>query len=420
MDPPPNGYKHLSSKMRNKVISHLLGSMENGVLPRGKLLELSLIYGVHRATISRLWARATISRATLLANSPELISRRFGQEHNLKYPSEELRPAMLEIPFNSRPTQRAFAHELGVSQSVVKKALFDGLIRPHTNNVKPPLTEHNRLQRVEYALSKRNKDDTTQFADMMDVVHVDEKWFNCTERIQRGYLVEGEEPPERVAGLHIGKVMFLCAVARPRPGFNGKIGMWPIGEWVAARRNSRNRPAGTLEWKNVPVTKEIYKGLMIDEVLPAIMEKWPGSERVVIQQDGAKPHGITDDPEWLEAVEETQFPFVLETQPPNSPDLNILDIGFFRVIQSLNAKNHKNTSALITAVDIAFNNYGEDGQDGLANCFLTLMTTCNQIIDHQGGNHFPIVRMRKSVLRRAGNLPDVIPVTAEAAQYGDE
>jgi hypothetical protein len=130
MDPQPNGYKNLSSKLLSKVISHLLGSMENGVLPRGKLLEVSLIYGVHRATISRLWARATVSRATLLANSPELISLRFGQEHNLKYPSEELRPAVLEIP-GTRTGSVAVCRE---------KSAF---IRPHTNNVKPPLTKQN-------------------------------------------------------------------------------------------------------------------------------------------------------------------------------------------------------------------------------------------------------------------------------------
>ena len=45
-------------------------------------------------------------------------------------------------------------------------------------------------------------------------------------------------------------------------------------------------------------------------------------------------------------------------QPPNFTDLNILDLGFFRALQSLRYKvTVKSVDDLITAVEETFNNY---------------------------------------------------------------
>ena len=62
---------------------------------------------------------------------------------------------------------------------------------------------------------------------------LDEKWFFISEKELLMYLTEGEEPPDRFCKhkSHILKVMFLCAVARPRFDeegneiFDGKIGI---------------------------------------------------------------------------------------------------------------------------------------------------------------------------------------------------
>jgi hypothetical protein len=47
---------------------------------------------------------------------------------------------------------------------------------------------------------------------------VDEKWFFLTKQQQSTYLAQGEKPPKRSLRnkLHITKVIFLCAVARPQ------------------------------------------------------------------------------------------------------------------------------------------------------------------------------------------------------------
>ena len=61
-----------------------------------------------------------------------------------------------------------------------------------------------------------------------------------------------KEPPVGKSKRFIAKVMFLAAVAHPRYDnhkkayFNGKIGLWPFVEKIAAKRNSKNRPKGAM------------------------------------------------------------------------------------------------------------------------------------------------------------------------------
>jgi hypothetical protein len=119
---------------------------------------------------------------------------------------------------------------------------------------------------------------------MYDRVHVDEKWFYITREKERFLLLEDEEDdPYRTVShkSHIRKVMFLCAVARPRfnyatnSWFDGKIGMWPVGDFEPAQRNSINRARGTMVWKNKNMTRELYRKMMIELLVPALAEKWP-------------------------------------------------------------------------------------------------------------------------------------------------
>ena len=76
--------------------------------------------------------------------------------------------------------------------------------------------------------------------------------------------------------------------------------------------------------------------MLIKKVLPAIVEKWPGNHDCIIevQQDNAKPHIKDNDAEWRVAVEATGWNIRLTQQPPNSLDLNVLDLGLFSAIQS--------------------------------------------------------------------------------------
>ena len=149
---------------------------------------------------------------------------------------------------------------------------------------------------------------------------------------------------------HIKKVMFLAVVGRPRRdtvnnrNFDGKIGIFPFTRRAPAQRNSRNRAAGTMVTHMVEVTKAVYKEKMLVEVFPAIKAAWPGAPGdVFVQQDNAPSHNIVDDPDIVAAGTADGWNIRLINQPPNSPDTNILDLGFFNSIQSLQDRTTLNT-----------------------------------------------------------------------------
>lgn len=55
-----------------------------------------------------------------------------------------------------------------------------------------------------------------------------------------------------------------------------------------------------METKTVEVNREVYKRMLVDQVIPAIKSKMPNAARPLalwLQQDNARPHRINDDPE---------------------------------------------------------------------------------------------------------------------------
>ena len=59
-----------------------------------------------------------------------------------------------------------------------------------------------------------------------------------------------------------GHVLLCCCEALIYPcvksWWDGKLVIWPIGDWEPAKGKSKNRPKGTLVWKNKMVSKEVY------------------------------------------------------------------------------------------------------------------------------------------------------------------
>ena len=254
---------------------------------------------------------------------------------------------------------------------------------------------------------------------MRDQTHLDEKWFFLTREKERYLLVSDKKNPKRCVKhkSHITKVMFLCAVARPHfntsanSWWDGKLGIWPIGDWEPAQRGSKNRPKGTLVWKNQMVTKVVYRDLLINKLILAILEKWPRSDRmsrtIYIQQDGAKNHIRQDDEEFDNALTVQGIDAKLYTQTPNSPDVNLLDLGFFRAIQSFNDALPKDEAELIQLVEAAYENYP---WKKLNQTWLTLQSCFNQIILHHVDNDYSIEHISKAKLERQGQLLDVLDV----------
>ena len=235
---------------------------------------------------------------------------------------------------------------MGVALSTVQRMLLrHNVCHVHTSSLKPTLTEENKMSRMELALSFIQKNNTSKFENMEDLIHIDEKWFYLMKDGQCFIIVVDEEEPYRHVQhkLFLMKIMFLCEVARPRydtnknTWFDGKIGIWPIRKWEPVKRSSKKRAKGMPVWKNQCIAQGVYCEYLIQKFLPAVKERWPMSNgRIQLQQDGAKSHSLEDDVEFKEVVDEIGLNLTMFTQLPNSPDTNILNLGFFRTIQSFN------------------------------------------------------------------------------------
>ena len=139
--------------------------------------------------------------------------------------------------------------------------------------------------------------------------------------------------------------------------FDGKIGCFPLVTYEPAQRGNERtgRVRGDLMVKPIAsITRDVMRDFMINKVLPAIRAKWPREDvgkPIYIQQDNAPSHLKLDDPVFCAAAKQNGFDIRLICQPPNSPDFNILDLGFFRAIQAIQyKKNAKTVEALIPAV----------------------------------------------------------------------
>jgi hypothetical protein len=150
------------------------------------------------------------------------------------------------------------------------------LVVPCKSTLKPVLNAMNRSQRILYAIERI--DNKYNYHGFFDTIFIDEKWFYYSHVKEKYLLTPNETVPNRQAcsRRNIQKVMFLCAVARPRydphrnTQFDGKIGMWPIITVERAQRMSKNRPKGALVVKNEKVKGNVYEDYVLNKVLPAI------------------------------------------------------------------------------------------------------------------------------------------------------
>ena len=94
---------------------------------------------------------------------------------------------------------------------------------------------------------------------------------------------------------------------------------------------------------------------------------------------------------------------VVRPQPACSPDFNILDLGFFNSIQSLQYKKRpKNIDDLISKVEDAFE---ESLPNTIDNVFYSLMGSMMATLRVDGDNTYKLDHFNKEKQRRAGTLP---------------
>ncbi|KAF0736407.1 hypothetical protein Ae201684P_007239 [Aphanomyces euteiches] len=394
-----------------QLAQFLLEKLNNGRLPHGTIKEAAAKFECDRKTV-RMFSRDGISGVG--------SSRKKGRVGRKKLVSDdEAITRIRAVELRNRQNIRTLAAQVGLPYTTLFRKLKAGVIRRATSTLSPSLTDACKYKRLLHCLSFLRLSKTTRscpaafkFHAMLDWIHLDEKWFFLDKDKRTFYLVKGEELPSRTARhkSHIPKLMFLTAVGRPQYDhgtsqyFDGKLGIFPFVIHGTAKRSSRHQAKGAPVLIPQTVTRDIYVDALVNHVLPAILTKFPSRWKTLyIQQDGARPHCTDGCPELVASAASFGLNIKLVTQPANSPDLNILDLGFFAAIQTLQyRKCPKTIDEFLDAVHESFHELKSDCLDSV---WLSLHRRMATIIDHYGDNTMKLEHMRKEALRKQGKLP---------------
>ena len=190
----------------------------------------------------------------------------------------------------------------------------------HTScRVKPTLTDDHREARLAFCRLYLNQ-------DWSEWIDIDEKWFYTIKAYSKRKLPPGASLPHETVRhkSHIPKVMFIAAMARPKPGqHDGKIGMWRISEPLKWTRKSNGKHVQG-EWyeKDITVDCDTYFKFMTEKVFPSIRHKFARcTKTIIVQQDCARPHTGKDMVNRLNIEGAARFPQIkVVTQPAQSPE----------------------------------------------------------------------------------------------------
>ncbi|TDH66899.1 hypothetical protein CCR75_008309 [Bremia lactucae] len=109
----------------------------------------------------------------------------------------------------------------------------------------------------------------------------------------------------------------------------------------------------------------------------------------------------------------------LSCQPPNSPDTNELNLGFFNATQALqHQKVMKSIDELIAAIQAAFK---ELDRNKLDKVFLTHQSGMNEILNRGGGGKkYKIPHLSNYRLNNENCLPDHLTYAVEIIEAAKE
>ena len=213
--------KNLTSAERKAVFLYLTQRCGNGeILPAGALKQAATNYSCSTRLISKIWRIGKQHKANkleaLAALSPKRKTR-CGRKRRV-LPLDVVQ----NVPVKKRRTVRALGRNVGVPKSTVHDHMkkFDDLV-PHSNSIHPFLTPANEIDRLVYDLAQilpASLPHNPIFQGFYEDIHVDEKWFELTQKVQKVILAKGQPPPYRAckSKKYIPKTMFLSANARPR------------------------------------------------------------------------------------------------------------------------------------------------------------------------------------------------------------
>jgi hypothetical protein len=303
--------------------------------------------------------------------------------------------------------KKALPEEGNVSEDTVRRWCKALGAKRRRQYIKPLLRLRHKLDRLAWVLEQEITGD--KLGDNKNTVHVDEKWFyimndgavcRCFPDDDGNYTIP--EPRKLYHKNRMPKLMFLSAVARPRPeyGFDGKIGIWYFAVERKAKRS--HKATGTIKGvtdilETVTVDAKEYRTKLCCKggVMDAIREKmwWfkegsgqpEAGKTIWLQHDGARPHTAQVNlPVYKAKGKQGGFKILVCTQPAQSPDLNVNDLGFFNSLQSdTYCVTMKNIKELKVAVQKCWEEYSSER---LERCWRCLTISMHGIMESGGDN----------------------------------
>ncbi|KAF0717642.1 Aste57867_2178 [Aphanomyces stellatus] len=262
----------------------------------------------------------------------------------------------------------------GLSLYVLNKYLKAGTIQRQSSRLKSLPTDGDKFACISLCRSHVDRD---VCRPELDVGRRSRRILG----LAKVYLTAGEVAVRRAckSKLYILKVTFLAAVTLPR--FDH------VRDDIPAVVESLN------------VSADVYQDYVLHKDITAIKTKFPSFiKRVDLQHDNVTPHASINYVV-LEAASIDGWKFVVYRQPPNSPDVNVLDLSFFDSIQAhqYNIVNYS-VDDVIHSTLLAFDMLSVEK---LENVFLSLQAVMRFVLEHCGDNHFKLPHRNKDALRRA-------------------
>ncbi|KAF4316330.1 hypothetical protein BBO99_00006842 [Phytophthora kernoviae] len=213
--------KNLTDQERLAIVQFLLANSAGGRLKHGDMKAAATHFGVHRATIRRLWKLhlATSNAEGLAGNVASRIKGRSGRKP--KVSDEEMKDRIAAIPPDRRMTGRGLSAALGVSNSVVLLIDLTNTLKYYNGEkeFEDSGVEYVKLK-IEGFRGPPATKDVEKFMEIVDGFFAKESEgtiaVHCTHGLNRtGYLIVNYMVERQ--GLSVTEALAAFALARP-PG----------------------------------------------------------------------------------------------------------------------------------------------------------------------------------------------------------
>ncbi|KAH7867378.1 hypothetical protein Vadar_032684 [Vaccinium darrowii] len=157
---PRREKRNLTDQERLQILEILLSKSASGKLKRGCLKEVAAMFSVDPRTISAILQRANscIAKGLTVDVSPNLRGRVGRKRVQLDI------NAISALKFTERTNIRSIAEAIHVPKTTLHRRVKDGVLRPHTNALKPLLSEEDlgffrAIQTLQYQQAPKNVDE---------------------------------------------------------------------------------------------------------------------------------------------------------------------------------------------------------------------------------------------------------------------